>query len=409
MNITGIIVEYNPFHNGHKYHVEKTKSLTKCDGIIAVMSGNFVQRGTPSIIDKWIKTSFALLNQVDLVIELPALYSLSSAEFFAYGAVSLLDGLGVVKNICFGSECEDIQLLNLIGKILYKEPDEFKLLLKKNLSTGISYPKARSNALIEFFSNRNNFEFKDYNMEKILCSPNNILAIEYCKSLSKLNSIIAPNCIKRVGGSYNSLNIEQNFSSASSIRAFIKREGHIDDLEHNLPVNVFSILKKLYNSGYNFTFEDSMVPYLKYKCFLYGERLKYLPDVSEGIENRILNSIKNNCSYHNIIEASKTKRYTYSRISRILCQFFLGFEDLDTVNLRKTMCPYARVLGFNDTGKKILREIGKSSDLPVYTKLPQKTDEILDLDILATNAYSLLNKNVPFNYDYIKSPIYYNK
>lgn len=409
MNITGIIAEYNPFHNGHRYHIEKTRSATKCDGIIAVLSGNFVQRGTPSIIDKWTKTNLALLNGVDLVIELPVLYSLSSAEFFSFGAVSLLENLGVVKKLCFGSECDNIQLLKSIGKILCQEPDEFKHALKKNLFSGISYPQARSRALIEFLHNRNDPDFKDYDLKKILSSPNNILAVEYCKSLSKLGSSIVPLCIKRVGSSYDNLEIQNNFSSASSIRNFIKKKGNFDDLKNNLPSSTFSILKKLQNSGYNFTFEDSLVPYLKYKNFFYNKKLKELPDVSEGIENRIFNAIKNNFSYQSIIEASKTKRYTYSRISRILCQFFLGFENLDTGILRKNTCPYARILGFNGTGKKILREVKKKSHLPIYIKIPQKTSKILRLDILATNAYSLLNKNAPFNSDYIKSPIIYNR
>ncbi|MCI1967134.1 nucleotidyltransferase [Clostridium luticellarii] len=409
MNIAGIIAEYNPFHNGHRYHIEKMKSMTGCSGVIAAVSGNFVQRGAPSIIDKWTKTYMALQNGVDLVLEIPVLYSLSSAEFFAFGAVSLLENLGVVKKLCFGSECGNIQLLESIGSILCQEPYEFKINLKKNLSEGLSYPHARSNALMEFFHHNDNSEFKDYDLRKILSSPNNILAIEYCKSLLKLKSSIIPLCIKRIGSSYNSLEMKNNFSSASSIRNFIKNEGNFDDLENNLPPSVFSILKKLQDSGYNFTFEDSLVPYLKYKYFFYKGNFKYLPDVSEGIENRIFDAIKNNCSYKDIVEASKTKRYAYSRISRILCQFFLGFEKLDTGSLRKNPCPYARVLGFNSTGKKILREVKKNSSLPIYTKIPQITDQILKLDISATSAYSLLNKNIPFNQDYTKSPIIMDK
>ncbi|HBC97728.1 MAG TPA: nucleotidyltransferase [Clostridium sp.] len=405
MNITGIIAEYNPLHNGHRYHIEKSKSITGCDGIIAVISGNFVQRGIPSIIDKWAKTRLALLNGIDLVIELPVLYSLSSAEFFAFGAVSLLENLGIVKNLCFGSECDDIQLLKSIGKILSSEPEEFRYTLKKNLSSGISFPQARSNALIEFFHSRNNLESGKCSLEKILSSPNNILAIEYCKSLARLKSNITPVCIKRIGSSYNSLNIEDNFSSSSSIRNFIREKGNFDDLRNNLPCSVFSTLKRMNCSGYDFTFEDFMVPYLKYKYFFNGESLKKLPDVSEGIENRIFNAIKNNHSYKGIIESSKTKRYTYSRISRILCQFFLGFDHFDTDSLRKNTCPYIRVLGFNSSGKKILRAIKENSHLPIYTKMPQRAGQILKMDTLATNAYSLLNKNIPFNYDYIKSPI----
>ncbi|MFL0195948.1 nucleotidyltransferase [Clostridium sp. WILCCON 0269] len=407
MKVAGIIVEYNPFHNGHKYHIQKTKSITDCHAIVAVMSGNFVQRGAPSIIDKWTKTKMALLNGVDLVLELPVLYSLSSAEFFAYGAVSLLENLGIVENLCFGSECEDIELLNLIAKILYEEPEEFKLTLKEKLSEGMSYASARSSALSEFLLHK--CYLKNYNIPEILHSPNNILAIEYCKSLIKINSTIIPVPIKRLGNCYNSLHINHGFSSATSIRRFLKENTTIRGLERDLPHNVLSILKNLQTSGYKFTFEDSMVSYLKYKGFFYGKNIKSLPDVSEGIENRILTSLKNNFSYDQIITDAKTKRYTYSRISRILCQFFLGFEDSDTKTWRKNKCPYARVLGFNSKGIEILRKIKKSSLIPIYTKLPKKTNDILNMDVMATKGYSLLNENIAFNRDYTSSPIIIDK
>jgi predicted nucleotidyltransferase len=404
MNVTGIIVEYNPFHNGHKYHIESARSATKCDAIIAVMSGNFVQRGAPSIIDKWTKTKMALLNGVDLVFELPVIYSLSSAEFFAYGAVSLLENLGVVNNLCFGSECSNINLLKSIAKILAEEPTQFKLFLKEKLSNGMSYPSARNSALNNFLLNTKSSLTK-YNIDEILQSPNNILGIEYLKNLIRIKSNITPISIKRIGSSYNSLNIEQSFSSASSIRNFLKLNGNINELSSNVPENVLSILKKSQSTGCDFIFEDCMVPYLKYKSFLYENKIRNLPDISEGIENRILRSLQNNCSYNDIIIKSKTKRYTYSRISRILCQFFLGFENLNSQILRRNMCPYGRVLGFNSTGIKVLKEMKNSSSIPIYVKMPKKISEMLQLDIQATKAYSLLNKNISFNSDYLQSPI----
>ncbi|OAA82738.1 nucleotidyltransferase [Clostridium ljungdahlii] len=404
MNVTGIIVEYNPFHNGHKYHIESARSATKCDAVIAVMSGNFVQRGTPSIVDKWTKTKMALLNGVDLVFELPVIYSLSSAEFFAYGAVSLLENLGIVKNLCFGSECSNINLLKSIAKILAEEPTQFKLFLKEKMSQGMSYPSARNSALNNFLLNTESSLTK-YNIDEILQSPNNILGIEYLKNLIRIKSNITPISIKRIGSSYNSLSIEQSFSSSSSIRNFLKLNGNINDLSSNIPENVLSILKKVQSTGCGFIFEDCMVPYLRYKSFLYENKIKNLPDISEGIENRILRSLQNNCSYSDIITKSKTKRYTYSRISRILCQFFLGFENLNSEILRRNICPYGRVLGFNSTGIKVLKEMKNSSSIPIYVKIPKKISEVLQLDIQSTKAYSLLNKNIPFNNDYLQSPI----
>ena len=199
--------------------------------------------------------------------------------------------------------------------------------------------------------------------------------------------------------------MQHSFSSASSIRNFLKLKGDINDLSSNIPENVLSILKKFQSTGCDFVFEDSMVPYLRYKSFLYGNKIKNLPDISEGIENRILKSLQNNCSYDDIIVKAKTKRYTYSRISRILCQFFLGFENLNTEILRRNMCPYGRILGFNSTGIKVLKEMKSRSSIPIYGKLPKKTNETLQLDIQSTKAYSMLNKNISFNSDYILSPI----
>ena len=241
MNITGIIVEYNPFHNGHAYHIQKTREKTNCDAIVAVMSGNFVQRGVPAIVDKWNRSKMALMNGVDLVIELPLIYSLSSAEFFASGAVSLLNNLGIVNNLCFGSECGDTDVLSIIGKILTDEPIEFKKILKENLDKGLAYPLARSKALIQFLNIFDNKKLLNYNIEEILSSSNNILGIEYCKSLIKLNSSIRPYSIQREGSTYNSTSLNNKFSSATSIRKFIKENKNIKDVETHLPKNVYSL------------------------------------------------------------------------------------------------------------------------------------------------------------------------
>lgn len=349
----------------------------------------------------------ALLNGVDLVLELPALYSLSSAEFFAYGAVSLLENLGVVKNLCFGSECEDIKLLNFIGKILCEEPEELKLRLKEKLHKGMSYASARGNALKEFLCSK--YALENNSITKLLPLPNNILAIEYCKNLAKLKSTITPVAIKRIGNSYNSIHISHNFSSAASIRNFLKGNNSLGELEKALPPNILCILEDLSHQNYEFTFEDSLLPYLKYKSLFYGKNIKYLPDVSEGLENRIENALRNPSSYGETINCIKTKRYAYSRISRILCQYFLGFENFDTKTLRKNKCPYARILGFNNTGMKILKEIKQNCSIPIYTKLPKNTDDLLKLDLMATRGYSLLNKNIAFNQDYISSPLIIDK
>lgn len=173
MNITGIITEYNPFHNGHKLHLDESKKITGCDGTICVMSGNFTQRGLPSIIDKWNRTKMALENGVDLIIELPTVFAVSSAEFFSYGAVATLNATGVVNNLCFGSELGDAEELNAVAKILTNESKNFKIFLKAEMKNGVSFPKAREIALQQILGKSN--------LDTIISSPNNILGIEYCK------------------------------------------------------------------------------------------------------------------------------------------------------------------------------------------------------------------------------------
>ncbi|OFI07689.1 hypothetical protein CLOACE_00370 [Clostridium acetireducens DSM 10703] len=402
MNITGLIVEYNPFHNGHLYHINKSKKVTKADGIIAVISGNFTQRGIPSIIDKWTKTKIALLNGIDLVIELPALYSLSSAEFFAQGAISLLQNLNVVNNICFGSEIENINILKEISEILIEEPEIFKETLKKNLNKGFSYPYCRNKALIYYF---NNIKKSNINLDTILNSPNNILGIEYCKNIIKLGNNIVPFSIKRIGSNYNSLNFTKEFCSASAIRNFLKYNNNLNEIKNYIPNNEFTIFNNLINSSYKFCFEDSMIPYIKYKYYNSINSLKNLPDISEGLDNRIYKFLDNCSSYENLIKSIKSKRYTFTRISRILCQFFLGFDLYNTSELRKFSCPYARILGFNNTGATILKNIKNKSQIPLYTKLPKEKNDILNLDIQSTKMYSLINNAINPNSDYLTSPI----
>ena len=189
MNVTGIITEYNPFHNGHLYHLSEAKKSNNADAIICVMSGNFVQRGGPAIIDKWQRTEMALNNGVDLIVELPTYYAVSSAEFFAKGAVSILHHLGVVNNLFFGSECGNVDKLTKISKTLVNEDSKLKSLIKEHLSKGDTFAKAREKSLIEYL--------KDEDINKIITSSNNILGIEYIKSILRLNSNITPSKIGR--------------------------------------------------------------------------------------------------------------------------------------------------------------------------------------------------------------------
>jgi len=404
MKISGIIVEYNPLHNGHLYHINKTKELTNCDTLIGVMSGNFAQRGIPSSIDKWTKTKMALQNGVDLVIEIPAIYSVSSAEFFSFGSVSLLNSLGIVDSICFGSEHGDVDDIYNISNILYQEPKDYKLLLKTYLSAGITYPKARANALYDYLIN-SKMDISNLLLDDFLNSSNNILGIEYCKSLIKLNSSIKPFTLKREGGAYSSNTLHSEFSSATAIRKFVKEKGCLNELEGHVPSTVLAEILNLYSKNYEFTFEDLMFPYIKHKSLTSKNTLVNLPDVSEGLDNKIIKSLQNNLSYASTLEDIKSKRYTYTRIARILCQYFIGFDSFDTETLRSMTCPYARVLGFNSKGKSILKSIKSNSSIPLYTKISKMPNKTLELDIQATRAYSIINSSIAPNSDYLISPI----
>ena len=395
MKITGLITEYNPFHLGHEFHINSSKQKTNCDYTICIMSGNFVQRGIPAIVDKWSRTKMALLGGVDLVLELPTIYSVSSAEYFAFGAISTLNSLNIVDNICFGSECGDVTTLKKIAEILVNEPLEFKKDLKEQLNLGLSFPKARSIAIEKYIKNSNIF-----NIEHILNSPNNILAIEYCKSLFKLKSNINPITITRQGSGYNDDNLNQdNFSSASSIRKTIT-EKSLESCINVLPKYAYEILKNSKISDV-----DRMFFYVKYKLLSNPQFLSNIPDANEGLWNKILNNIGNFNNFDEFIMSCKSKRYSYTRISRVLCQCFLSLSKEDIL-LSKSKPQYIRVLGLNKNGAKILKEIKKNSKIKIVNKISSKnTDPMLSIDIKATNLYSLLNNNIMHNADFKISPI----
>ena len=406
MKVSAIIAEYNPLHNGHVFHINKTKEITKCDGLIGIVSGNFVQRGEPSIIDKWTRAKLAVLNGIDLVIELPAVYSISSAEFFSYGAISLLHNLNIVDSLCFGSEAGDLKLIYYISSILQNPSSEYSYLLKKYISLGLPYFTARSKALLEFLNKDIDINLTK-SIESLLSSSNNILAVEYCKSLIKLKSNIKAVTIKREGSNYNEKEISSNFPSATAIREQIKSKTNLENLNHYLPSSTYKELLYMFYNNYDFVFLKDAFEFLKYKCITGYNNLDKIPDANEGLHNKIYKSIIRCKDLDELMSNIKSKRYSYTRLSRILCQYFIGFENYPTEILRKEPCPYARVLAFNNRGIEILRYIKKNSTMPVYLKLPKYKDicQCLKLDILSTKAYSIINKNVDPLADYLNSPL----
>ncbi|ADH61054.1 protein of unknown function DUF795 [Thermoanaerobacter mathranii subsp. mathranii str. A3] len=386
MKILGIIVEYNPFHYGHLYHLQTSKELTKCDYTVAVMSGNFVQRGEPAIVDKWKRTMMALKAGVDLVIELPVVYATSTAENFAYGAVKLLDSLKIIDCISFGSEKGELSELIKIAEILLEEPIHYRKALKEYLKTGITFAKARELALKKVTNNNE--------IEKILQTSNNILAIEYLKALKKIDSSITPFTIKRRGSLYTSLELKGEFASASSIRKHIFEKG-LEDLEKYIPNFSKEILQSSFEKKQG---PVSLEDFSNILIYLLRNHipLNHIFDVSEGLENKIYKASYKTNNIEELIKLIKSKRYTESRIKHILTHLLLKidkqiFEEFDGPN-------YIRVLGFNEKGKKVLKEIKKKSSLPIITKVSQyksklSNTKMFEKDLFATDTYTLAYKN----------------
>ena len=400
MKITGLITEYNPFHNGHLYHLNSGKRDTNCQGVISIMSGNYMQRGNPAMIDKWNRAKMAVLNGVDLVIELPLIYSLASAETFAFGACNILNSTNVVDYLYFGSEEGNIEDLSSIASLLINEKKDFKNSIKEYLYLGLPYHTARANTICKIL--------KDDKYKNILNNSNNILSIEYLKALKKLNSSIVPLTLKREGSNYNDNNLHSSLSSATSIRKVFKENLDINLLSNSLPEESFNLIKSLKDTKYSFVFDESFFPYLKYKLLTEGNNIVKLQDVSEGIENKILKEIVNSNSLDELISKVKSKRYTYTRINRILTSFFIGLDNYNLKELYKEEPKYIRPLAFNETGRKILKLIKENSDIKIITKVGNNdiNNPCLSLDILGTKSYSLLNKSINPLDDYLKSPIF---
>lgn len=387
--VLGIIGEYNPFHNGHLYHLEQSKRMTGANYTVAIMSGNFTERGSTALINKWSRTEIALNNGIDLVIELPVLYATSSAEGFAEGAVKILNSLKVVDYISFGAETSNIDILQEIANILYAEPKNYKALLAQELNKGLSFPKSRENALMLYLNNEK--------YSNIISSPNNILGIEYIKALKKLKSNIKPISIARFEAGYNDTSYTGNIASATAIRNIVKNGG-FDILKRLLPDSSFSILLNDIKMGYVIpdlsVFEKQIIYNLRKMSIA---EIAELPDVSEGLEFAIKKSATSCNNLTDLLDNIKSKRYTLTRLQRILLYSLLNITKKDMA-LSKKINPYIRVLGFNERGKFLLSEISKANPkLEIITSVKQFVDNntnrnlqiLLDKDIWATNVYSL--------------------
>ena len=375
---------------------------TNSNYTVCVISGNFVQRGNTSIVDKWTKAEMALKGGADLVIELPTVYSVSSAENFAEGAVKLLNSLGIVDNISFGMEAKDISLLNNIATVLYQEPKEYVTILNHELSKGISFPKARENAVMMYLN-----DIKKY--INVMTSSNNILAIEYLKALKKLRSTMYPVGITREKVLYNDEFIVDDFASATAIRRMITRREY-EEIRKVMPKFSYNILANNVNQG-KYVIDLSIFQ----KEILYTLRkmsvseIAELPDVSEGLENAIKNASDSCNSLVDLISIVKSKRYTQTRIQIILVYALLGITKKD-MEISKKVNPYIRILGVSNRGKTLISEITRlGNNVPVITSVKKFMTEsknknlkrLLQIDINATDIYTLgYQKDAYANLDY---------
>ena len=395
MKLTGIIAEYNPFHNGHQYHINKALEITGADAAVVIMSGDFVQRGTPAIMPKHLRTKMALNSGAALVIELPVPYATGSAEYFATGAVSILNSLGCIDSLCFGSECGDVNILQDLAKILADEPAEFKKLLSDYLKQGNSFPLARQFALSDYL--------KCDEAGKILAEPNNILGIEYLKAIYRLNSSIKAYTIERISSCYHDQELRDTYSSASAIRNKMK-EASFEEWNNQIPETNISLLSEFYQKQYPiYTNDFSLL--LKYKLLQETKDSLYeYADVSEELGNRITKRLNEYQSFEQFCELLKTKELTYARINRALLHILLNIKKTSYQEIN-----YARILGFQIDKSAILSEMKKSSSISLITKIADHSDlEMLTLDIKSSDLYTSVVTDkfqTPFQSEYQKQII----
>lgn len=381
MKAVGIICEYNPFHNGHLYHLNKVKELCPDHVIILILGGNFLQRGEPSIINKWDKTKLAIEYGVDLVVELPFAFATQSADLFAAGSISLLDALGVDK-LVFGSETNDIDSFTLLAKAqLYN--DDYDELVKGYLSKGVNYPTALSNALFTLTN-------------KKIDSPNDILGISYVREIIRRKSNIKPICIKRTNN-YHDKELSSKITSATSIREALKKN---QDISNYVPKETLKYINKVHNV-------ENYYPLLKYKILSELDDLDMYQTVDEGIENRIKKFIIPSKSYNELVENIKTKRYTYNKIGRMFTHILCNFSKDEADSMKKIR--YIRVLGFSVYGQSYLNENKKRIKLPIITNYSKLNSDMLALEFRSTCVYaSILNeedKQIMIEAEYKNKPI----
>ena len=401
MRATGVVVEHNPFHNGHLYHIKESRKSTGADVVIAVMSGNFLQRGEPALVDKWSRTKMALQGGVDIVIELPYIFATAQASDFAKGSIALLEAAGCT-DFCFGSEQGSIEPFINTYDLITSQQESYQQSINQFMKTGMSYPKALNEAYADLI--------KGYNQPFVdLSQPNNILGYHYIEAAYQLQASINPVTIQRiVSGYHDDVLPGQSIASATGIRKVIFNDQGISDLTSLLPkASLQNIVEWQSNIG-SFGSWQHFYPYLRFQIIRSSiEQLASYAEVTEGIEYLLKEAAQKSNTFETFMEVVKSKRYTWTRIQRMLTHIYTGFTWED---LKQASSPtYLRLLGMTEMGQRYLNEHKKNLSLPLISRVGAVKDSMLSHDIKATDLYTLGIQshafNQPIGRDYRQPPI----
>ncbi|MFS0672332.1 nucleotidyltransferase [Ornithinibacillus sp. 179-J 7C1 HS] len=380
MNVCGLIVEYNPFHNGHLYHIEQAKKQTNADCVIAVMSGSFLQRGEPAIMDKFHRAKAALLSGIDIVVELPYVFAVQSSDLFAKGSVLTLHELGV-NSICFGSEAGNIQeFINGYQAFIHNKPT-YQTNLRHHLQAGYSFPEASKLAYESIGLTKNGID---------LSKPNNILGFSYVRTILENHLPIQPITIKRKNSEYHDTEITGSIASATSIRKKLLEEKKVlSDLTNTMPPATIHELQNYQSFATTLHYWESYFPLLHYRVTTMSvEELAHIHGVEEGLEHRIKKTAKEVSTFYDWVQAIKTKRYTWTRIQRILAHLLTNTTKSEIERLTtRNHVEYVRLLGMTKKGQEYLNTHKKEMNVPIYPKLTRDIHPMLEVEERATNAY----------------------
>jgi len=387
MRTSGIVCEYNPFHNGHLDHMTRTKALPGSDYVVCVMSSDFLQRGEPAVLPKELRARSAVLNGADLVLELPSVFSCSSAEYYASSAVAMMARLGIVDSIVFGSENPDVSTLGQIASLLAEEPEGLSVLIKDKLNKGVSFAEARQLAVAEYS--------QIDSASSVIEGSNNILGIEYIKAIMRKGYPIKPVAIPRIAEEYKQSYIEGNYPSATAIRRRLIDEG-LDSVKPFLPPITYEIMKDFYNGQQRFIEIEMLREAVFYRiASLTEEQLMEFDGVSEGLENRLKSCLEGASTLAGYIDSCTTRRYPATRISRALMHILLDIKKHETERIRARGPVYARLLAASKAGMSLIPVIERNSSIPVFTSFKGFYDnatpgmrKLLDIERKASDIYS---------------------